>query len=799
MMRRRFASVFIWIALLGFAAIIAARARYTADLSAFLPKAPSPAQQFLVEQLRDGLAAKMLLVDIEGADAPTRATLSRQVAASLRAGSQFRSVLNGEADGRERDRAFVFGHRYVLSDRVVAGHFFRNDLRAAVADGLDTLASPVGLVAKDLFVRDPTGETLQVLAQLESGFGEPRRVAGVWASPGGRRALLVAETRARGSDTDGQEQAIAAVQVAFAAAVHALPPRADAPAVLRLTGPGYFAVTARAAIEHEAVWLSVASASLIFAFLFLVYRSLPLLMFGLLPVISGALAGVAAVALGFGVVHGVTLGFGVTLIGEAVDYSVYFFLQAGPAGTRGARTDWTATLWPTIRLGMLSSICGFMSLLPSAFPGLAQLGLYSIAGLVAAGLVTRYVLPQLMPVNLALPYTLPLGHSMERALRAVRWVRPALWLLALAAGVILVLAREHLWSRELSALSPVSAAEQVLDGELRADLGAPDVRTLAVVTGKTTESVLQAAESVGRALDPLVAAGVIAGYQSPTRYLPSLATQRARRSSLPPGKVLAAELRAAVSSLPVSAERLRPFLADVEAARTGELVKRADLEGTALASAVDSLLVPHGDGWSVWLPLQAVRTGTGVLAIDVAQVERALGAAATPGVEATVLDLKVESDVLYDGYLSAALRLSLAGLVAIVALLLVSLRSVARVTRVVAPLLLAVLTVLAGFALLGRQLTILHLIGLLLTVAIGSNYALFFDRQTADPESGEHARMLASLLVANLTTVIAFGVLSLATVPVLSALGSTVAPGALLALVYSALLARPNAGHSRDN
>ena len=195
-MRRRFASVFIWIALLGFAAIIAARARYTADLSAFLPKAPSPAQQFLVEQLRDGLAAKMLLVDIEGADAPTRATLSRQVAASLRAESQFRSVLNGEADGRERDRAFVFGHRYVLSDHVVAGHFFRNDLRAAVADGLDTLASPVGLVAKDLFVRDPTGETLQVLAQLESGFGEPRRVAGVWASPDGRRALLVEIGRA---------------------------------------------------------------------------------------------------------------------------------------------------------------------------------------------------------------------------------------------------------------------------------------------------------------------------------------------------------------------------------------------------------------------------------------------------------------------------------------------------------------------------------------------------------------------------------------------------------------------------
>jgi predicted exporter len=38
--------------------------------------------------------------------------------------------------------------------------------------------------------------------------------------------------------------------------------------------------------------------------------------------------GVAAVALGFGAVHGITLGFGITLIGESVDYSIYFFVSS---------------------------------------------------------------------------------------------------------------------------------------------------------------------------------------------------------------------------------------------------------------------------------------------------------------------------------------------------------------------------------------------------------------------------------------------------------------------------------------
>ena len=151
-----------------------------------------------------------------------------------------------------------------------------------------------------------------------------------------------------------------------------------------------FAVAARAKIEHAAVRLSIAAASLVVTLLFAVYRSVPALVLGLLPVASGAVIGIAAVALGFGAVHGITLGFGITLIGESVDYSIYFFVQSRrlpqTAPARAGSKGW----WPTIRLGMLTSVCGFASLLPSGFPGLAQLGAYSISGLIAAALVTRY-------------------------------------------------------------------------------------------------------------------------------------------------------------------------------------------------------------------------------------------------------------------------------------------------------------------------------------------------------------------------------------------------------------------------
>ncbi len=154
-----------------------------------------------------------------------------------------------------------------------------------------------------------------------------------------------------------------------------------------------------------------------------------------------------------------------------------------------------------------------------------------------------------------------------------------------------------------------------------------------------------------------------------------------------------------------------------------------------------------------------------------------------------VLDLKSAADELYSTYLAQIVKLSAYGLAAIVVLLLVALRSPARMLRVVAPLALAVLIVAGGLAAVGHPMTILHVIGMLLIVAIGSNYALFFDRRATDKQRDAVPLTLASLVIANAATVVGFGVLASSSVPILAALGSTVAPGALLALVFSALLA----------
>jgi predicted exporter len=808
-------AVLLWLVFLLACAVVISRTTFTADLSAFLPRSPSAGQRVLVDQLRDGLVSRLILVGIEGGDPAARATLSRTMAAALRGDAQFASVNNGEPVSEARDQQFIFAHRYVLSPAVTPQRFSVDGLHQALGDSLDLLGSSAGMFTKDLLPHDPTGEVATLVNRLDSG-AQPSSQDGVWASRDGKRAVLVVQTTGAGSDTDAQARAMATVQHAFDTATRALPN----PASYRLlmTGPGVFSVETRDNIRHDVARLSAVSLVLIVALLLVVYRSPFTLVLGLLPVLSGVAAGLGAVSLAFGTVHGITLGFGTTLIGEAVDYSIYLFVQssrmqtrdtaasaAGSSSVRGdaALREWIATYWPTIRLGVLTSICGFASMLFSGFPGLVQLGLYSIAGLTTAALVTRFVLPHLRGARFAIRDVAPLGARLASITAAAPRLRWPLVALLVASVATLVFHRQHVWSHELSALSPVSRQSQALDESLRADVGAPDVRYLVVISGASQEAVLEGAEKVSAQLQPLVDKGVLAGYESPALYLPSVAAQRARLASLPPADVLTARMHEAVANQAISVkpEAFAPFIADVQAARQQPLLQRADLRGTSMALAVDALLTERAGRWSAMLSLRAPdhapdsahnaahASTADEPSLDANTIRAAVASARVP--DALFVDMKAEADRLYINYVREDIHLSLAGLGAIVVLLLIALRSPQAVVRTLAPLVAAVLVVSAGLALAGEQLTILHLIGMLLIVAVGSNYALFFNKPNHDASGLPRIapQTLVSLLIANLATVAGFGLLALARVPLLKAFGLTVGPGAILALLFSAILA----------
>ena len=755
-------SLLVWLAGLALAVLVIARGQVSTDMSAFLPRSATPAQQMLVDQLREGVVSRLVLVGIEGASPEVLAGSSRSLAADLRGDAGFSQVANGDTAALGRERDILLAHRYLLSPAVTPAHFEAAGLHAALLEDAALLGSDLDALVKRTLPADPTGETLLLVQDL-AGRSHPRGIDGVWFDRAGTTALLTVSTRAAGFDIDAQEAGLGRIRDAFAAL-----PGAGA-ARLVLTGPPVFAVASRARIKGDAERLSIVATLLVAGVLLVAYRSVRMLVLGLVPVASGALAGVAAVELVYGFVHGITLGFGVTLIGEAVDYAIYLFTQT-PQGAAPRAT--LPRIWPTLRLGMLTSVVGFSAMLLSNFVGFAQLGLFTIAGLLTALAVTRYVLPALLPEALTRRSSTVAAVPVLALIRyrlVVRWV--VLGLVAVA-GASIALHGRPFWEDELSSMSPIPAEEQAQDRRLRAELGAPDVRYLLVADGADRERALVAAEGASARLQPLVAAGAIGGFETPSRWLPSEATQRARRDALPEAGVLAAALDRAVVDTPFRAESFAPFLVDSAVARAGPLLRHEDLDGSALGMQVDTLLSRRGAGWIAMLPLSHVA--------DPASFARTV--AGWPGAP-VFLDLKRESDDLLASYRGEAVTLSLVGALAILVLLSLSLRSPARIVAVLLPLAAAVICTAAIVLAGGQRLSIFNLFGLLLVVAVGSNYCLFFEREGADQR-----RMVASLALADLCTVIGFGILSFSLVPVLHGIGGTVAVGAFLSLVFGAVL-----------
>ena len=797
----------VWLVVMALCAAVIARTQFVADLSAFMPKAPTPRQQMLLDQLRDGAIARLVLLGIEGGGAAERARLSRELAAALAQSPRFSSVQNGGAESLGNDLRYFFEQRYLLSPAVDHDRFSSAGLRAAIQTSLDALSGDGGLLVKRALPRDPTGESLLMLEQF-IGEARPRSEHDVWVSRDARRAVLMLQIRESGLDTDAQAAALADIQQRFASLQRQSPDIR-----LIMSGTSVMAVASRDTIEGEVGRLALLGTLLVVSLLLLIYRSLPLLLLGLLPVATGAVAGIACVSLGFGHVHGLTLGFGTTLIGEAVDYSIYYFLQRGDG-------DQTA-FWRTIRLGVMTSITGFAALLCSSFPGLSQIGLYSISGLIAAVLTTRFVLPGLTGARTGVRDLRQTGARLQQVFLAASRLRWLVGVLALAAVGVLLARHDDMWNRQLTALSPVSKAQGELDASLRADLGGADMRYVASFTAPDQELALVLAERAAVVLRQLMDQQRIGGFHSPAQLLPSLASQRARQAALPAADELGQRLQIALAGLPLRSDKLAGFLRDVDHARSAPLLDRSALAGTSVAVLLDSMLIRRASDYLVLMPLRASETAADGL-INVEQVDQALRQAGLSQVVA--IDLLEETTLVFERYMHEALLLAGLGCLAIVLLLAATCRPVPAL-QIAVPLACAVAVTAALLLLGGIRLNILHLVGLLLVVAVGSNYALFFIASSPGGQSGKTARpdwpvieeqgrdqggaarpsavslastdssrsgqVEVSLLIANVSTVVSFGVLGMSRVPVLAAIGSTVATGAFLALLFSAMLARP--------
>ncbi len=764
--RRRWLIVGAWILALAALAFFAVRSlTISTDLRSFMPPAKTADQKLLMDQIGEGPGTRLLLLAIDGAPPETLAALSKGLADALRKDPHFEQVLNGAFDPASLDPKWL-PYRYLLSPTLdhhaLDAAFLSDQLQQRVED----LASPAATLLKPILPRDPTLEVL-ALAERWSPPKPPATRDGVWFSADGE-ALLLAQTRGAGFDPAAQGAAIDALNAAFAA----LPDAKNAH--LAISGPGYFSVLISAKTRGEADLIGAVSTVGFILLLLIAYRSPQLLLLAALPIVSGGLAGVAVLAAVFGSAHGITIAFGFTLLGVAQEYPIRLLShrRAGEDAIASVRA-----LWPLLATAIVSAAIAYLAFFASGVPGLEQLATFTIAGLLVAGFSTRYLLPYVLPPRFRDAAAI---EGVGAALRVIdRIPRPAWlpWLLAVVGIVVLWKAPGPMWENDLAALTPVPEDLLIRDAKLRGELGAPDVRYLLVLEAKDADAVLALSEMLEPELDTLAAKKALDAFELPSRYLPSVETQRARQAKLPDRATLSAALTEASADLPFREDLFTPFLDDVDVARALPPVTPAEFARAPFGARLASMLVTRDDSTLALATLSGVHDAAALDAF--AQTKR--GAV-------RLLDLKGASESLVVAYRERILQALGIAFVLLAITVVVALRSPRRAWHVLAPMTLATLFVIVVERASGLSLSLFHLVAVTLAAGLGLHYALFFERPVAD--RAEARRTLHATLVCVAAALLVFGMQAVSSLPVLRAIGLTVALGVGFHFCLSILMAR---------
>ena len=736
------------------------------DITGFMPKAQTESQSLLLHQLENGAAARLWILVLSKASVKELATASKTIAQQAAASPLVAQVWNGQQGLSSPLQTLLFDYRYLLSDRITTDSYSVQGLRGMFERLLLLLRSPLSTFSKSMASRDPGAESIHILEALQGQGQQLQLREGVWFSKASKQAVLLLQSSMSGTDLDAQQQLYDQLQDGFRQ--YKSTTTSDA-MQLDLGGVPVISLQTRAQIRDTSQKLSVAATAFMLLFMLVVYRNPRKVLLTALPLLSGVLVGVSLVSWWFGSIHGITLAFGVILLGVAVDYPVHVFSHQ-QAGERLSQT--VKRIRSTLILGVLSSVLGFSAMLWTDFTGLSQLGLFAVSGLLMAAWVSISILPLWVGTDQQ-----PLRWSWELPTPRMG----ILGIVALVSGIVLtsalVIENRDIWSKDIQALSPVPEQSKRLDQQLRVLVGAADPGMVLLVMADSEQELLEKQEQILPQVQQAVKMGYLQGADFASAILPSIKRQQLRQSWIPPRPQLEQYLMQALQGLPFKPQSFQAFVADLQHSRELPPLSPADLGGSPLKMRLQNLMLPLDEGFVGVVPLRGVAQPSLLRAWLEADDRKDLW----------LLNIPEATSELVDDFRQAIVSKLLLALTLIGLLVLIWLRDLGRWIGVMLPVVLSMMVAVIAVLLSGVGLNLFHLVSLLLVAGIGLDYALFFSRPADDEQDWRHTQQ--ALLVCVLSTVVVFVMLAFSAIPVLRAIGMTVAVGITSAFLLSWLIA----------
>ncbi len=528
------------------------------------------------------------------------------------------------------------------------------------------------------------------------------------------------------------------------------------------SGTVFYAGKAQETARDEISTIGTGSILLIIALVIFAFCSIKPLFFILLTIAVGIVTGFVSVLYLFESIHLLTIVFGASLIGVAVDYAFHYFA----VGSKVAGPERIRKIFPAITLGLISSVIGYLSLLTAPFPGFRQMGVFCIFGLIAAYLTVVLLLPALkIKYNVRsslLCYCKKTLNYIEQK------VSLKLFILLLIIPVFCLTRYYHLpeQSDDIRQFQNVDIELKTQQKVIESILELPVANQFYLVKGKDIESLLTNIDKAGIELGKLVEKNIIEGYTTISDWFPAKRRQ-ARSYQL-------------YEKLYQSTGFERLIEAGILSQPQAEELKQQFFQNKNSSINIDSWLnMPIGKAQShLWLGqiegfYAAIIPVTGISKLEKLQDISSM---------ITFVDKVAKVSDLLSIYKSKAFNLLLLAIGLIFVLLLFRYKGVNACFIISVPL-IAIASAIAGTALLDINLSLFNTLALFLIAGIGIDYGLFF----AESNESEGNTLLAVMLSAT-TTLLSFGLLSFSQTPAITAFGVTMLIGISMSLLTSLII-----------
>ena len=492
----------------------------------------------------------------------------------------------------------------------------------------------------------------------------------------------------------------------------------------------------------------------------MVFRSSTPLIAIAFTLVSSLMVALTTSLIVFGSIHLTTLAFGSTLLGLAVDYCFHFLLRY--RRKRNALAAGRLMLRGLV-LSVGSSTLAYLILLMSPFPGLQQFAVFVASGLLAAGAavgVLAYCYRESGAPRMDVGdwlFTRYFGPFYGRAAR--RWMLVCI-LIALLAPALVYMTLKAGFSDDIRLLSTSSSELLASERKVQQILGGIDTQRYWIVTGDDSQQVLERTEqAVAELAIPVMAA---------SQLVPSLARQQQDHQLI---------FRKLYSPDGALSELCKQLYSSSEPHRANDCApwenQRRQFSPGLIQENVPAAISRH-------FPALALGDHHHSLIFPYLARQESKAEAASPASESWlhhVDQVEIITDTL------AAFRVEVSELFALFLAVFGGACLWFYRTKGLLILSCVLISLLVGLALSSSAgITLFHLLALLLVMGISVDTVIFYLELGLDGDS-----WLASTM-GMLTSVLAFGLLSLSQVPLLHQFGSVVFFGLLCAWLITPVL-----------